>query len=217
MSINIKDVTVEFVDGLIITAFEDGENNSSELENIIKSTTFKGKEGEIFYITELNEKVKYKIFVGLGKKELLNGEVLRNAMAKAAKKAKELKIEKIGVEFFDTDKICVGGRIKGVTEGIRLALYSFDKYKEQKSTYSPEIYISGVPTQKLEKATERLEEVNNLVDGVIKARDLINEPANSIYPESLAHEAIKIGAECGFEVQVFDEKECKDLEMKAFL
>ncbi len=105
MSINIKDVTVEFVDGLIITAFEDGENNSSELENIIKSTTFKGKEGEIFYITELNEKVKYKIFVGLGKKELLNGEVLRNAMAKAAKKAKELKIEKIGVEFFDTDKI----------------------------------------------------------------------------------------------------------------
>ena len=95
MSINIKDVTVEFVDGLIITAFEDGENNSSELENIIKSTTFKGKEGEIFYITELNEKVKYKIFVGLGKKELLNGEVLRNAMAKAAKKAKELKIDNI--------------------------------------------------------------------------------------------------------------------------
>lgn len=217
MSIKIKDVTFEFVDGLIITAFEDGENNSSELDNIIKSTTFKGKEGEIFYITELNEKVKYKIFVGLGKKELLNGEVLRNAMAKAAKKAKELKIEKIGVEFFETNKICVGGRIKGITEGMRLALYSFDKYKEQKSTYSPEIYISGVPTQKIEKARERLEEVNNLVDGVIRARDLINEPANTIYPESLAHEAIKIGAECGFEVQVFDEKECKDLEMKAFL
>ncbi|MBM6861694.1 aminopeptidase, partial [Clostridium saudiense] len=96
MSINIKDVTFEFVDGLIITAFEDGENNSTELTNIINSTTFKGREGEIFYIAELNEKVKYKIFVGLGKKELLNGEVLRNAMAKAAKKAKELKIEKIG-------------------------------------------------------------------------------------------------------------------------
>ena len=167
MNISIKDVSFEFVDGLIIPTFEDGENNSAELDNILKISSFKGKEGEIFYITELKEKVKYKIFVGLGKKELLNGEVLRNAMAKAAKKAKELKIERIGIEFFRTDKICVGGRIKGITEGVRLALYSFDKYKEQKSQYNPEVYISGVPTEKLSKATERLEEVNNIVDGVI--------------------------------------------------
>lgn len=217
MSINIKNITLECVDGLIMTVFEDGENNSVELENIINSTTFKGREGDLFYITELSEKIKYKIFIGLGKKEFLNGEILRNAMAKAAKKARELNIEKIGIEFFETNKICVGGRVKAITEGMRLALYSFDKYKEQKNTYNPEIYISGVPVQKLDKATERLEEVNNLIDGVIKARDLINEPANAIYPESLANEAIKIGAECGFEVQVFDEKECEELEMKAFL
>ena len=217
MNINIKDISLEVVDGIVVSVFEDDDNSCSEIKSLLNLSTFKGKEGEIFYTTQLSENIKYKIFVGLGKRELLNGEVLRNAMAKAAKKAKELKIEKIGVEFFETDKICVGGRIKGITEGIRLALYSFDKYKEQKNKYEPEVYISGVPAIKLEKANERLEEVNNIVDGVIKARNLINEPANVIYPESLAYEAVKVGAECGFEVQVFDEKECKDLGMKAFL
>lgn len=217
MSISIKDITLELVDGYIIAVFEDGDNSSIELESVLSSSNFKGRENEVFYTTEVKEKVKYKIYVGLGKKELLNGEVLRNAMAKAAKKAKELKVNTLGVEFFETDKICVGGRIKGITEGIRLAIYDFDKYKEKKNCYNPEVYISGVPSQKLSKAMERLEEVNNIVDGVIKARDLINEPANVIYPETLADEAVKIGAESGFEVQVFDEKACKEFGMKAFL
>ena len=141
MNINIKDISLEVVDGIVVSVFEDDDNSCSEIKSLLNLSTFKGKEGEIFYTTQLSENIKYKIFVGLGKRELLNGEVLRNAMAKAAKKAKELKIEKIGVEFFETDKICVGGRIKGITEGIRLALYSFDKYKEQKNKYEPEVYI----------------------------------------------------------------------------
>ena len=48
MNISIKDVSFEFVDGLIIPTFEDGENNSAELDNILKISSFKGKEGEIF-------------------------------------------------------------------------------------------------------------------------------------------------------------------------
>ena len=217
MNISIKDISFNDVDGLILPVFEDGQNISEDIEKVLKSTNFNGKEGQLFYTTEIAEKLRYKIYIGLGKSELLNGEILRNAMAKAAKKAKELKIESLGVQFFETDKICVGGRIKGITEGIRLALYNFDKYKKEKSSYNPNYYISGVPSHKLSKAEERLEEVNNIVDGVIKARDLINEPSNAIYPETLADEAVKIGAECGFDVQVYDEKACKDFGMKAFL
>ena len=49
------------------------------------------------------------------------------------------------------------------------------------------------------------------------AKDLVNEPANVIYPEILANEVVKIGAESGFEVEVIHEEKCKDMGMQAFL
>jgi leucyl aminopeptidase len=81
MDISIKDISLEAVDGVIISVFEDDNNSSAEVISLLNLSTFKGKEGEIFYTTQLSENIKYKIFVGLGKRELLNGEVLRNAVA----------------------------------------------------------------------------------------------------------------------------------------
>ena len=45
----------------------------------------------------------------------------------------------------------------------------------------------------------------------------MNEPANIIYPETLAKEVESIGKESGFEVEVFGEEEIKSLGMEAFL
>lgn len=217
MDIKIKDVELDIVDGMILPIFEDNDTNSLEVQAIMKTDTFSGKKGELFYITEINNNIKYKIYVGLGKKEEFDGETLRNSIGKATKKAKELKLKVFAIENFQSDNICNSGKIKCIIEGVRLSLYTFNKYKSEIETYSPEVYIRGISKDKLSKSNEVLNEVNNLVDGVIIARNLVNEPANIIYPESLANEVIKLGAENGFEVEVLDEKECKNLGMKAFL
>lgn len=217
MDIKIKDIDLSIVDGIIVPIFENSEINSQEVQCIMKSGSFLGKKGEIFYTTEVSNNIKYKIFTGIGKKEELDGETLRNSIAKAAKKARELKLKAFAVENFETSEICTSGKIKCITEGVRLSLYTFNKYKSEGEVYTPEVYITGIPKDKINKGNEILEEVNNLVDGVITARDLVNEPANIIYPESLANEVIKLGAENGFEVEVFDEKQCNNLGMKAFL
>ena len=48
------------------------------------------------------------------------------------------------------------------------------------------------------------------------AKDLVNEPANIIYPEILANEVVKLGAESGFEVEVIHEEKCKIWECRPF-
>ena len=64
---------------------------------------------------------------------------------------------------------------------------------------------------------EKIKEASNVADGIILARDLVNEPANILYPETLAERAVEVGKESGFEVEVFDEKQIEELGMKAFL
>ena len=217
MNINIKDVDLSAVEAMIVPIYSNKANDCEYVEKVRKSAKLKGKEGEIFYFTKEESELKYGILVGLGEYEKATAETLRNSVAKAIKKAKELKISTLGIKFIGAKNICVGGTIKAIVEGSRLALYTFDKYKGKKEAYDIDIYISGVPEEKRIKATERLKEANNIVDGVIIARNLVNEPANVIYPETLANAVVAIGEESGFEVEVFDEEKIKSFGMDAFL
>ncbi|MEG0320292.1 MAG: leucyl aminopeptidase, partial [Niameybacter sp.] len=70
--------------------------------------------------------------------------------------------------------------------------------------------------EKVDKLEKRLEITNHIIEGVIEARNLVNEPANVIYPESLAERVQVLGTENGFEVEIFDETQIQDLGMKAF-
>lgn len=216
MNIKIQNIELENLQGLIIPVYEDKTHSCEKVEKIKSGELFKGKAGECFYFT--NDEMKYMILVGLGKFEDLKAEGLKTAMAKGAKKAKELKLNDYGIKFMDAAKMCPGGRLKAIIQAVRLALYNFNKYKtgEDKKAYTPNISILDAPAEKLEKMNIRLQEVNHLVDGVIEARNLVNEPANVIYPETLANRVVELGQEAGFEVEIFDENQIQEMGMKAF-
>ena len=55
------------------------------------------------------------------------------------------------------------------------------------------------------------------MDGVFLARDLVNERANVIYPETLAKIAKEKLEEAGVKVTVYEEDEIEKIGMKAFL
>jgi leucyl aminopeptidase len=101
--------------------------------------------------------------------------------------------------------------------GARLRSYRFDKYRtkekpEQKPSLKELTFLVGNP-----KAAEReFESLDKIADGVFFTRDLVSEPANVIYPETLADEARKL-VSLGVEVEVLDEKQMKKLGMHALL
>lgn len=217
MNVFIKEVEYENLDAIILPVYEDNKVDLASMADLFDKVAFTGKRNEIFYILEHDNSVRYKVLVGLGKEDEVNAEVTRDAIAVAARQCRDLNVKEVGVNFFRTNKICVGGRVKAITEGIKLGLYTFNKYKSEKKDYNSTFYITGVPKEKLEKAKERLEEVNNIIEGTILARNLVNEPANYIYPEMLASLVSKEAKKCGLECEVFNEIDCADMNMDAFL
>ncbi|MEG0014546.1 MAG: leucyl aminopeptidase [Cellulosilyticaceae bacterium] len=216
MNIIIKDIEHEVLQGMIIPVYEDQTHIIEQVELIKKGDVFSGKEGECLYYT--TPEMKYMILVGLGKYEALKLEGLKNTIAKGAKKAKELKLKTYGVSVMDAAHICTGGICKAMVQALKLSIYSFDKYKagEENKAYDPTVYLLNVPVEKVDKLEKRLEITNHIIEGVIEARNLVNEPANVIYPESLAERVQVLGTENGFEVEIFDETQIQDLGMKAF-
>jgi len=75
------------------------------------------------------------------------------------------------------------------------------------------LVIHCAEPDKVKAAFQRL---RGIADGVILARDLVNEPANALGPVEFAAEAKKL-EKVGVEVEILDEKECKRLGMGALL
>lgn len=213
--IDVKDLTVGSFQGAINLVYEDKSLNNKFLESLKTKKVFEGKAGQIFY--RVTEELNYEIFVGLGKFEELERTDLINAVAKGIKEAEKLKINDLSINFIKANGLCTGGVTKSIVQGVKLVSYKFNKYKATKESYEPKVTIIGAPKDKINKMKEKIKEASNVADGIILARDLVNEPANILYPESLAKIALEVGNESGFEVEIFDEKQIEELGMKAFL
>lgn len=211
----IKNVTLKEVDALIKPYFEEP---NEELQLLIQNKVFEGKKDQLFVFPEVQDnKLKYTLYMGLGKSETFNAEVLRNSMAQAIRKVRELKVSEVGVQLCVCEKLCVGGNIKALTESILLADYSFKCVEKPEEKQPLTVYLTGVPEEKLKRAHQLLEETTYVAEGVMIARDLTNQPSNKLYPEVLAEKVKALGTEAGFEVEVMAEEQIKALGMEAFL
>ena len=102
--------------------------------------------------------------------------------------------------------------------GATLRTYSFDRYKTKRKEgedkpRSTKITICVADTGAARKAWDGREAV---AEGVIMARDLINEPPNVLYPEEVARRAGAL-KKIGVAVDVLDERAMKKLGMNALL
>ena len=104
-----------------------------------------------------------------------------------------------------------GARFAGtVAEGATLGAYRFARYfQEPGDAASPRVRIV-VGEEALDEARERVARSGTLASEVNRARDLINEPAEAVTPETLAREAHRIAADTGLEVQVWHEKALRE-------
>ncbi len=103
-----------------------------------------------------------------------------------------------------------------VAFGFRLRSYRFDKYRTQlKPEKQPALKKLTVLTASV-GAKKAYAALDRIADGVFFTRDLVSEPGNAIYPESLAAEAEAL-KELGVEVEVLDDKKLKKLGAGALL
>ncbi len=178
--------------------------NMDLVNEVLKKNEFTGKEGEKTEVSILQGgKLINLIYLGAGRKEEFNPEVLRRVVFKALNGEKgDILISADDSELLLADALA---------EVACYLNYDFDKYKEKKEDkvinldlFKPEGEDTG-------------DEGAALGEAVCITRDLINEPANVIYPESLAEITKELGKRYGFQVEVKDEEEIEALGMASFL
>jgi leucyl aminopeptidase len=105
-----------------------------------------------------------------------------------------------------------------LASGLRLRAYKFDRYKTKKKEGEEEILRADVAIAvgDVTAARKAFAPSAHIVDGVITARDLVNEPPNVLFPVEFARRAGQL-RKLGVGVEVLDVKAMTKLGMGALL
>jgi leucyl aminopeptidase len=176
------------------------------LGRLLKKEDFKGKKDQQVSMSTLGRvKADRLIVVGLGDVAKLGAGDIRSFAAKAARAANADKAKRLILGL----PAGLEGRLREVAEGLELGAYRFTKYMTGDRKPKSELaqvticLASDIPKD----AKERIDLGQVVASGVNLSRDLSNEPANVIYPETLAAAATAMAKESNLKVQVFDFKE----------
>lgn len=203
------------LEGVIVTPiFEDKNYNNELLEYTKGKELFKGKLNEIFVNLPYNG--EKEILIGLGKRDELKEDQVREVFFKLVKVLAKNKEFEVQVTLPKVKNIPTKNIVNAAVEGALHATYKFDKYKSDRKDF-PEITINLTTEEQLENIEEVVSEASDIIGGVFFARDLVNERAEYLYPETLANIASKELTALGVEVEVYDEKQCEELGLKGLL
>ncbi|MBQ4122658.1 leucyl aminopeptidase [bacterium] len=184
---------------------------------VIKQEKFEGKYGEIYVLPLVKENKKIYV-LGLGKSDEFDFVKIRNLNAKLIKQLNSKKNIKKVVSILHGAGIaglCPENCAQMITEGIISGLYCFDKYKSEKKEINvKEFVIAEIDDDKFKKAKKGVEKGLIVAKSVNGARDLINESAQYLYPETLADYAVK---NSGVKTTVYNKNQIKKMGMNAFL
>jgi leucyl aminopeptidase len=213
-------------DGLAIGFFEDAtelqgdlaqldEKLAGTLQELISETEFKGKEGSSAIARVGGGSTIRKILiVGLGKTEGLSLESLRKAAATSVRLANSNKCSSLALSFplWNDDP---AKTVQAIAEGAELALHRDLRFKsepEENGQKLSQVDILGCGQQ-----PQALAQAQQIVSGVILARELVVAPANSVTPITMATTAEAIAQDYGLELKVLEREDCETLGMGAFL
>ncbi|MDH3678111.1 MAG: leucyl aminopeptidase [Nitrosopumilus sp.] len=191
-----------------------GLNNiSSKISSSVKQSLkdLNGEMGKIVVIPT-NNKVPAKriVLAGIGKKEKITNDTIRFVSGKIAQKANELKLKEFSIITPSNSVIETVSATSQITEGCKMALYKFEKFKSKKEGLSPDLSILVSKSNKVSKAIKDSEIIS---DGVIFTKSIANLPPNECAPTNLASFAKTMAKKNKMKCTIFSKNE---LEKKGF-
>ena len=159
------------------------------------------------------------VAAGLGKPDAVDARLLQDlggALVAHLNGAGESEAA-VALDLGDRTKLRPADAAANLAFGAELRGYRFDKYRTtQKPEQKPSLASFSVMSPAGGDAKTAYRPLHAAAESVAFTRDLVSEPANTIYPETLAEQATSL-REFGVEVEIFDEKRLTDLGMGAIL
>ena len=190
------------------------------LVRAIEAGRFKGKKDQTLSLPAPAEGPYDRIvLVGLGKPAELDALRLQavGGQLYAALAGEGVKAASVAVDAVDGSEREPAEMAAEMAFGAKLRAYRFDKYlTKEKDEDKPSLEQLAFHCDNQGRAKKLFAPKEAVAAGVHFTRDLVSEPANVIYPESLAAEAEGL-RDLGVEVEVLGEREMKKLGMGALL
>ena len=211
-------------DCLIVPFFEDKnptpachlDDIERDLKWSLEAEDFKGKDKQMSLLYVQGRKEKRILLIGLGKKDDLTAESLRNSLAEAIKECQTLKCSKVNLLF--PEKCKIGSLYQNVLEGVYLPNYFFhrlkkDSLKEDERTLVHELTLVGVEEDK-----DLINKIDVIVTATHMVRDLVNNNADDETPQRLGIVAKELeNISSNVKVTVFDKKRIEEEKMGLLL
>lgn len=177
------------------------------------SKEFHGKRNELL-LMPAPEGIKPEriLLIGLGKKNEMSDERIRQAGGKAAVCLRGNGMKKIAV----STNLIASLELSPLNfiEGALLGLYAFERYRKEKN--SKKIESITVLSKISKRLSDELRWTKAITSSVYFARDLINTPSNDMTPSDLAKAAVSLKQK-NLSVKVLEKKDAEKLGMGAYL
>src|SRR5438093_1962178 len=181
---------------------------------------FRGKKNELLpIIGPPNLPLTRIVVAGLGKPAAVDARALQDlggTLVAHLNGAGESEAT-VAVDLGDAAKLKPSDAAAHLAFGAELRSYRFDKYRTtQKAEQKPSLATFTVASAAAGDAKAAHRALGCTAEAVFFTRDLVSEPANTLYPETLAQQAASL-SEFGLAVEVLDENRMRELGMGALL
>jgi leucyl aminopeptidase len=187
------------------------------LTDLITEGEFTGESGtSVSGRVGVDYAVRKVILIGLGDPAKANADEWRKAAATAVKWANKEKATSLAIAFPEYNQD-ISTTTQAIAEGLLLAAHQ-DKRFKSKNNQPWRVERVEIVETKPEIADPAIAKAQQIVDGVILARELVSAPANIVTPITLAETAVAIASESEyFTAKILEQAECEALGMGAFL
>lgn len=227
---NIQESTA---DTLIVNLFDDvttpaGATGAVDtalngaISELIAHGDLTGKVGEVGVLYPRGTiPAKRVLVVGLGKRGEFDLEGVRKAAAAGLKRARDLKAQHVAtiVHGAGVAGLEAQAAAQATAEGSLLAAYQYDapKQREDAPHEIESLTVVEFDKKKVKAIEQGVDTAVAISDGVILARNLVNQPPNVVTPTKMAETAHIIAATHGMRITVGGRKWAKEHNMGAFL
>jgi leucyl aminopeptidase len=220
--IGVVDAQVVVVaDGTVLSPAAEAQDKASNgsLSKGAAASRFNGKSGEFLDLLALaGASATRLVLAGVGKPAEATprgwqdwGGRLYKHLAGSGATSVAIAVEAVDGPVTATDAAA------NVAFGITLAAYRFDRYRTtEKADQKPTVTSVTVQVAGAGEAEAAYAPLSEIAAGVNFARDLVSEPGNVIYPETLAAQCEKLRAQ-GVDVEVMDEAKLEQIGMRTLL
>ena len=215
-------VAVMVQEGGKLTASAKTLDKSSDgaLGRAIKAGRFDGKAGQSLWVFAPAGLEKLSILlVGVGAAKGLDIMAFRKVGAAVVRAANAEGVREIAVMLdpIAGGKLEIAERAAELGYGAKLARYRFDRYMTKEPTEKkPSLEQVSIHVKSAAPARRAFANIEPVAEAVDFTRNIVSEPGNIIYPETLAKECKKL-SELGVDVEVLGEKRLAALGMGALL